>query len=164
MTAKFKSIFTVSILLNVLLFGALAGVTADRFMHRPWEKMLSKDLTPETQNVMARTFQKSHEQIKGSYEEMQKAREDMAAAFSASTFDANAYEEAVKRMNKARAKVMDQRFETMKELAAELPQDERKKMAKQIAKGFGGYHKYGFKSPRMFDHPPKPEASAPAEE
>lgn len=163
MSQKFKTIFTVSIILNVLLLGAVAGMAVDRFMYGSWEQMVSKDLAPETQNVMARTFQKSHEKIKGHYEEMRAARADLAKAFSARNFDERAYEDAVKRMNKARDKVMAQRFEAMKELAVELPQSEREKMAKQLAKGFGGYHKYGFKPARVFDHPPKPADAQPAQ-
>lgn len=154
MSRKIKTFFTVSILLNVLLFGALGGIAVGEFSDRPWHRM-AEDLKPETQNVLARTFQKSHNEAKAAYQEMKAAKEELSRIFSARNFDAEAYKKAVERMRAAREKVMEERFEAMMELGAELPQSERKKIAEQFSKRFGEYRHHG-KKPRMFDHPPAP--------
>lgn len=152
MTKRVKIFFTVSVLLNLLLGGALAGMAVDEMGHKPWEEVKA-ELAPETQNLLARSFQESSRAMSSTIGDMRSAREKMKKIFSAKEFDETAYDKAVEEMTLAQQKLMNERLRVSKELATQLPQEEREKIAEKFSKPWGGPHSRG---DRPFDHPPKP--------
>lgn len=151
MTRTVKILFTISVLLNVLLLGASAGL-ALKMSHKPWHKM-PDNLSPETQNLMERSFQESRNEMQPTIEDMKEARADLARVFSAPSFDEAQFDRAVDQMMTAQRQLMQKRFEATKEMAQQLSQEEREKLAEVLSKPFGGFHH----SKRMYDHPPKPQ-------
>lgn len=129
--------FTVSILLNLLLVGITGGMMLHQ-KHKPWHE-IKAEMSPETQHLMARTLQKSRRDMGGEMREMRAAKKALAKIMSAKEFDADAYERAMKRMSAARAKVEKGRTKAMKELATQLPREERKKLAGRFTRSPGRY-------------------------
>ncbi len=133
-----RAAFTISILLNLLLIGVVGGM-ALRQPQKSWHEA-TKEMSPEAQHLMARTFQKSRRDMGAEIREMRAAKKALAKAVSAKEFDKKAYERAMKRLSVARAKMAEGRGEAIKELAAELPREERKKLAGRLTRPFGGRH------------------------
>lgn len=157
MSKRAKIIFTVSFLLNILLAGAVSGMIIDQSRHEPWEEV-KESLKPETQNLLARSFQQSSRNMSKTIGEMRQARQKMKEIFSANEFDETAYDKAVDQMVAAQQKLMAERLRVSKEVAKKLPQEEREKIAEKFSRPWGGR---SADKPRPYDHPPKPGEATP---
>ncbi len=135
MTKAVKIIFTVSILLNLLLVGAFAGLALKHRSHQPWHEV-KNEMAPETQHLMAKAYQDSRREMGVAIKDMRKGRDDLVKIMSAEEFDPEAYDVAMAKIVKARAEMGAKRMEATKEMAAQLPQSERKKLAQKF-KRFG---------------------------
>jgi uncharacterized membrane protein len=162
MTRCAKILFTGSVVINLLLGGIVGGAIVERARHAPWEE-IKQDLKPETQNLLARTFQQTSRNMSATIGEMREARQEMKKAFSAKSFDEAAYDQAVEKLMAAQQKLMTERLRTSKEIAAQLPQEERVKIADKFSSKPWGGPRHG--GPMAYDQPPKeaPPEPPPAE-
>ena len=95
MTKCVKRCFTVSVVLNVLLFGVLGGHFFMMWQDHPWWE-IKEELAPETQNYVAATFQNAFRDIREVGDEARKTRADLVKILSAEKFDEKAFDKQIK--------------------------------------------------------------------
>jgi len=101
---KRRIFLTVSILLNLLFAGGLAG-----YFLRPtlsgWDSIVGeavKPLPPVRQQIITAAFENIHRNVQGLYQESCAARDDAAKLLSAEPFDKPAYLAKVERVQEVR--------------------------------------------------------------
>lgn len=156
MRKSMKILFTASVLLNVVLLGVGGGMAYKHWAEHPWQK-LKRDLAPETRNVIARNFRATHKQIKPLAEQAHQGREKLMEIIQAEEFDGAAFDDAVSEMQENQEKVMDIKIDTMKKIAAELPAEERAKMAKKFVSALDRERKYYKNRDHKWKHPDAPK-------
>ena len=155
MRKSMKTLFTISVLLNVVLLGVLGGIAYKHWANHPWQKVKS-DLDPETRNVIARNFRSTHKEIKPLAQRAHEQRETLMEIFEAEEFDADAFDAAVAAMQENQEKVMDIKIDTMKRIAKELPPEERVKLARKFVSALERDHKRHKSRDEKWKHPDKP--------
>jgi uncharacterized membrane protein len=157
MTKCVKRCFTVSVVLNVLLFGVLGGHFFMMWQDHPWWE-IKEELAPETQNYVAATFQNAFRDIREVGDEARKTRADLVKILSAEKFDEKAFDKQIKKLAVTRNKIAAIKIKATKEMAQKLSQPEREKMADRMAKMVGG----GWERRVERDHKPREmDKSAP---
>lgn len=138
MSKKMKIIFTLSVILNVLFIGLVAGKAVHKFRdHSPVEK-IAKDMSPEGRHIVARTMQNAFREGRDKMKEMRKTKDEMKKIITADEFDPEAFEEQAEKMHSMFAEMGQKRIEVTKELAGQLSKEDRVKLAEGFAKGFHG--------------------------
>ena len=159
MNKRTKTLLTVSLLLNILLIGVVGGHVYKKWADHPWHEV-KKELSPESRNVVGRTFQSAFREIRPLGEEARKARASLVKILSAQEFDEDAFDEAADKLVKIRGDMTALKIQASKDVAKELSVEERKKMANRMAKMIGGGHERRVKrdrKPRMVKPGKKPE-------
>ena len=157
MTKNLKILLTISILANVLLAGALGGMVMDHRKDMPWEKM-KEGLSPESQELVTRMFQDNWKNMSSTMRQSVDNRDYLADVVRADEFDPKAFDEAVKRIRGVQDLISKKKTESTKDLLSQLPPDDRKKLADQVANSFAWKGRHGGKAPHNM--PPKPEKYA----
>ncbi len=148
MSKTIKTLFTLSVLFNVMLLGAGAGYAFKKWHHAPgpWQEA-KKDLSPQSQELMARNFQKMHEDMRPLFDDMKKSREELRHVMMQSDFNSQQFDAAMQRMRALRQQIGEKMGASAKEIAAQLSPEERKKMADRIIVGFDAKHRFGMAGP-----------------
>ncbi len=137
MSRKLKLFFTISVLINLLLVGTLAGFIAKcNYRPGPNPDDMAK-LSPAGKALMAETFTKSHDELGDIFKDARDARADVIAVLEADTFDKSAFDAASEKLRQLQTKIMQRRVDTAAELAGRLNADDRKLLAEWLA-GPGG--------------------------
>ncbi len=157
MTKNLKIFLTISVLANVLLAGALGGMVMDQRKDMPWEKMKA-GLSPESQELVTRMFQDNWKNMSSTMRQSVDNRDYLADVVRADEFDPKAFDEAVKRIRGVQDLISKKKTESTKDLLSQLPPEDRKKLADQVANSFAGKGRHGGKAPHNM--PPKPEKYA----
>src|SRR5262245_26310150 len=97
MKKRVKTIFTISILANILLGGALAGMIADHPRDVQWDEV-KKELSPESQEMVTKMFQETWKDNSPVIRQSMDNRKYLAEVVRAEKFDPAAFDEAVKRL------------------------------------------------------------------
>ena len=165
--SRTKLVCTVSILINILLLGMIAGHYYYKWSHHPWQSV-KKDLSPESRNIVGRTFQSAFRDIRPLGDEARKARAELIKILSAEEFDEAAFDKTVAEIVDVRREMTAIKIQATKDAAMNLSAEERKKMADRMAKMVGGGHEKRVKrdrEPRMMNFKPehKPEIDSEAE-
>lgn len=134
MRSSTKVIFTLSVLLNVVLIGVVAGGVIKDLRKQPWHQA-KEELSPESRSIVARNFRATHNDMRDIREQSQKLREQMKDIFKAEVFDVEAFDKAALKMDELKQKMHQRKIESIRELAQSLPQEERVKMADKLARG-----------------------------
>lgn len=159
MTKNLKILFTISILANVLLAGALGGMVMDqRSKDMPWEKM-KEGLSKPSQELVTKMFQETWKDMGSTMRQSMDNRNYLADVVRAEEFDARKFDEAVKRVRGTQDLIAKRKQEATKELLAQLPPEDRQKLADQVANSFAWKGRHG---KRPHDQPPRPEADGKA--
>lgn len=137
MSQKIKIIFTLSIILNVILFGVTTGGFIHKWQYSPW-KHAREELAPESRHLVARSFQQAHKDMKSTFDKSKKLRNDLRNILAAEDFDEEKFEKTMHDIHSIHEKMMERKIEMMKELAAELPPEERAKLAGKFMRPYGG--------------------------
>lgn len=159
MSKKIKIILTVSILANVLLAGALAGMVLDKPREMPWEKT-KRELTPESQELVAKMFQNTWKDMGPVIRQSMDNRKYLADVVRADEFDPKAFDEAVKRLRGVQDLIAKKKIESTKELLTRLPDEDRKKLAEQVANSFSWKGNRHGKRPSDYPRPPEDRGEA----
>jgi uncharacterized membrane protein len=134
MTKKLKLVFIVSILLNVLLAGVILGELPRRFERnfRPGER-LTRDLA-KLPEPLREKFRDKMDQARasGARRQMREEREAALRILAAEPFDEAAYDRQVKRIQDLRLQTTQRMADSIKELAIDLPQEERKALVEVL--------------------------------
>lgn len=165
MRTGIKIIFTISLLLNVLLLGAVGGHFYVRWKQHPWQDVRA-ELSPESRNHAARIFQGAFRDIRGVGDEARKARAELVNILSAEEFDAEAFDRQAEKLAAARARITALKIAATKDVALELDPQERAKMAQRMTDMIGGGREKRVRRDRRPEeifppgHPPAEESSA----
>jgi uncharacterized membrane protein len=135
---KLKLFFTISVLLNILLIGTMAGFVA-KCHYRPGPNLhdMAK-LSPAGKAMMAESFNTAHDQMGDTFAKARAARADIVAILEADTFDKKAFDAASEKLRKLQMKIMQRRTATAADLSAKLDPADRKLLAEWLA-GPGGH-------------------------
>ncbi|PCK00599.1 MAG: hypothetical protein COA45_02145 [Zetaproteobacteria bacterium] len=153
MNKKVKVIFTISLVTNILLLGMLGG-QAYRMKQdgRSSWGALREQLKPETATLMKQIFKDKKYEVFQIFKEVRQKKAALIDIFSAEVFDAAAYDVAAQDLQQLGMKISSHKLETFKELGAQLPQEERQKLAQKLVSSVLGKHwrkgKKGRHSPR----------------
>ncbi|HOO82331.1 MAG TPA: periplasmic heavy metal sensor [Alphaproteobacteria bacterium] len=139
MDKKIKIVLVGSVVLNLLLGGMVGGHVYKRWSAHPWHEV-KEQLSPESRNLVGRTFQSAFREIKPLGDKARKARVDLVKILSADDFDEEAYDKAAAKMLEIGGEMKAHKVETIKTLAAQLSVEERRKMADRMAQMVGGGH------------------------
>jgi uncharacterized membrane protein len=144
MNRRMKLVFTISILLNIVLIGAGAGM----FYRFCQDLPIPGDMSLEARNFVARTYQNGREQGKPLITEVKARRKTVETILQSDNFDAKAYDSAVNDLLETQQKIMRHRADTMGKALSDLSPEDRKKFSNQILDGLtpgrprkGGIHK-----------------------
>lgn len=154
-----KIIFTGSLLLNLLLIGLVGGHVAKRWSDHSMAGIRAQ-LSPESRNVVGRTFQSTFREIRPLGQEARKARADMVKILSAKEFDQEAFDTAADKLKTLQGDIQDLKIDATREVASQLSVEDRRKMADRMAKMVGGGHERKVKrnrKPRMIKPEKKPQ-------
>lgn len=160
MNKNLKIFFTISILANVLLAGALGGMVLDQRRDMPWEKM-KEGLSKPSQELVTKMFQDTWKDMGSTMRQSMDNRNYLADVVRADEFDPKAFDEAVARIRGVQDLISKKKTKSTKELLAQLPPEDRKKLADQVANSFAWKGRHGPKSPHNM--PPKPEGEQKAD-
>lgn len=147
MSKRMKLVFTISLLLNIILIGAGAGM----FYRFTMEGPVPGDMTPEARHFMARTFQEGRDRVKPLITDIKQKRAAVEEIMVADKFDLDAYKAAVSKMMDSRDAISRERAEIMGEALVDLPLEDRKRLAKHMLDGLSGKkpHRKGYHSKVM---------------
>ncbi len=157
MNKNLKIFFTISILANVLLAGALGGMVLDQRRDMPWEKM-KEGLSKPSQELVTKMFQDTWKDMGSTMRQSMDNRNYLADVVRADEFDPKAFDEAVGRIRGVQDLISKKKTKSTKELLAQLPPEDRKKLADQVANSFAWKGRHGGKAPHNM--PPKPDQKA----
>jgi len=128
---KRRILLTVSLLLNLLFAGGLAG-----YFLRPtlsgWDAVVGKaikPLPPERQQIITVAFENIHQSIQNLYQESCTARDDAAKLLSAQPFDKSAYLAKIERVQEIRRQMGMKIGDELGDLTARLTPPERDLLA-----------------------------------
>lgn len=159
MKTRMKVLLTGSLLLNVMLIGVIGGQVYKRWAAHPWHEV-KKEFSPETRNLVGRTFQGAFREIRPLGAKARKTRAEILKIFTAENFDEEAYDQATEEILETRGQMARLKIQATKDLAKQLSVEERQKMADRMARMVGG----GFerkvrrdRKPRMVKPIKKPE-------
>ena len=141
---KVKIVLTISLLLNVLLLSMLGG-QAYRSEKREgrWHEW-RESLAPETRDAMKSAFKGKKDDIKAIMDETREKMTALEEVIGAEEFDVDAYNRAAFSVQELGARVSMHRLSTFRDLLADLPQEERQKIAKMVAaKIMSKHHRKG---------------------
>ncbi len=141
MKKNVKILFTLSVLLNVAFLGAAGGMAYHEWQKSPWHKvrndMAKNDVSPQSQDMLKQRFGKMHQEMEPLFAEMRKNREEMRVLLQKRDFDAVRFDLVTQNYRKLRRLMGEQMSDVTKQLAAQLPAQDRQKMADQFVQGFG---------------------------
>lgn len=132
-----KNLFILSIL--VLTIGFTLSVYAKGFHKLESFAGLSK----EKQTLIVETMKKNHDAKKELWTQMKEAKSEMYNALTAPTFNADAFQASVDKMEQLKNTKFEMMTDTVKELAPQLTQKEREVLAEMFPKGKHGHGNHG---------------------
>jgi uncharacterized membrane protein len=163
MKKREKTLFTVSVLANILLAGALAGMIADHPRDVAWDD-IKKELSPPSQELVTKMFQDTWKDTGAVFRQSMDNRKYLADVVAADKFEPAKFDEAVKRLRGTQDLIAQKKIESTKELLGKLPTEDRKKLAERVADSFtwkGGNRRPG---KRPHDYPRPPEGAQPGDQ
>ncbi len=129
MNRKVKLIFTLSLVLNVFLTGALAGVVIER-LDPPFSERA--ELAPESRQLVQKQVSDTIAESREIMRETRDSRREMFDALSGEEIDVATYQQAAEKMIEAHGSLLRLRSEKTLEMAQSLTQQEREKLARHM--------------------------------
>lgn len=132
-----------SVTLNLLLAGIAGGLVWQNARPPGPPPEFGADMSPEGRKALFATALKNRAEMTPLFEEVRAARTDLAQVLSAETFDPQSYNAAAARLKTAQGKILEEKSKAMREAAATLPLEERRKLARRLSKGPQGHGRHG---------------------
>jgi uncharacterized membrane protein len=130
-----KTLFTLSVVLNFLLLGALAGVGIKEWRHDPWH-MAKNEMSPESRDMVKESFQKMHADMKPLFADMRRSREQMREILRQEQFNAARFDEVSAHLRTLRQQMGDRMSAVTKDMVAVMPPQDRQQMADHFVMGW----------------------------
>lgn len=129
MNRRLKIIFTLSVLLNVLLIGVVAGSCYKR-MDRSYGFSETRD--PQLNNKIAKAMAASRKEQEAVHKQMKDAKGDLVKVLAASVFSEDDFKAASEKVYEAQGAVFKARNEATLKMARDMSPEERKEMAEHM--------------------------------
>lgn len=146
MTKTMKIIFTLSILINLVLIGAVGGNFYKH--HKKHGLPIPKELSVESRAKLEENMKQSRGEMREQFKALKKNHEVLQNIVSAEQFDHEAYKVAVNKILDAKDELGRQKAEMMGNVLSELSLEERKKLSAKLLKSLS--FKHGRKGPKHF--------------
>lgn len=160
MTRTMKILLTVSVLLNVLLVGALGGYAFNAYQNRlEHNRSIHEGLSPEGLQFLDESFQRVRSEMKDNFKEARHLRKDMMDVMMAEEFDSERFDALAQEMMAMHTAMMQAKMETHKSLAEKLPASDRQQLARWLSKIGGSERSHRKKGIRSFSGQDKPDHS-----
>ena len=138
MSRNIKIILSLSIILNLLLIGLVAGHAIKRasYHREPQEaiEQVADTLTTEKREMVQSVMQTMREQKREQHKAMREAREKLMDIFTAPEFDPEAFQQAAQSLHDQHGVRGQQMTEAFTKLGQSLTQEERQALAKAMRK------------------------------
>ncbi|HBR69462.1 MAG TPA: hypothetical protein DEA55_08820 [Rhodospirillaceae bacterium] len=145
--SRFRTALTVSVALNLFMIGMLGAIMVQGPASHDARSVVD-GMDPETQHLMARAFQKGHHDMGAKISKIQDSKKAIKNILSAKEFDADAYDRALERLYEAQEAVRTHRADVIREMAEQLPQEERMVLAEGLSSPFSNDGIRDFIGPR----------------
>lgn len=132
MNRKLRIIFTLSILLNVLLLGVLAGSFYKRAYGPHDGPPHAREADSKFSPRVAKAMKESRQQERALFDQMKDARKDIMDILEAPEFDEAAFNAASEKINKAQQALVDVRTKATLDLARNATAEERKELVSHM--------------------------------
>lgn len=142
MKKSHKIFLTSSVILNVVLIGVIAGHAVRAAKEAPWSKMQA-ELAPETREIMRKMFEEKREKIHAHMVDMKERKANMEAILAAPQFNADDFDVAVADWRSLNDRIISGKIESFKTIMAQLPQEERAKLAPKFVNMLVGHDRKG---------------------
>ncbi len=150
MTTPFKRPFIISVAVNVLLAGVIAGhflQPAPSYTQHRQDAIaeVAAQLPPDKAEMLHQVMDSTYKEVDSMKKAMRASRNETTDILSAETFDAEAYQRHVDDLHRQRGVIMQHMATAMMEAASALNQEERTLLA-QTLRRYHGYKrkcKYG---------------------
>jgi uncharacterized membrane protein len=119
-----------------LLLGAAGGMAYKKWQDNPWHSA-KNDMSPETQEMLKQRFGEMHKEMEPLFAEMKKNRNEMRALLQQQEFDAVRFDLVTQNYRKMRREMSEKMSDVTKQIASQMPAQDRQKMADQFVRGFG---------------------------
>lgn len=150
----FRTALTVSVALNLFMVGMLGAIMVQGSARHDGRSVVD-GMDPETQHLMARAFQKGHHDMDAKISKIQDSKKAIKNILTAKEFDADAYDRALERLYEAQEAVRTHRADVIKEMAEQLPQEERMVLAEGLSSRFSNDGIRDFIGPRRPESAPE---------
>ncbi len=137
MSKRVKILFTISVVLNVLFVGLIAGHAVHKYKLRHWPGNLSDEGREVVRNVMREKF-KEFAPLRVN---LMKKKREMYKILAADEFDPLAYDALVQNIAALQSEYEQHKAEAMKGVVAGLTDEERKEFARVMAEKISGREK-----------------------
>ncbi len=134
MSKRMKVIFTISVALNVLLFGTIVGHVGHKYNQAPWQ---AAHLSEESQKKMKQSFK----ELAPLKRQIWSKKREMGALLLADNFDAAAYEKVVIEAADLKRQFELERSMAIKNTLVGLSVEERKVYVQHMSKRIDKYMK-----------------------
>lgn len=155
MMSKMKISLSLSLILNMLLIGIIAGDAVRKYHDRPWNEF-KEQLSPETRALMKKTFEEKRQTIRQNKQIIGEMKGDLEIILTAEVFDPAAFEKSARAFLDFNHKISEGKLKTIKAMAEQLPLEERKKVSKKFISILAGERsprgsrKFGPEMPKDF--------------
>ncbi|MAF98100.1 MAG: hypothetical protein CMH26_05635 [Micavibrio sp.] len=138
MVVKYKKAYlTLSLIINVILIGVIGGMAYKDWKEHPWQQE-KENLSPEARNIVGRNLQASFREMEPLGKKARKDRKELLEILTAEEFDGDAYDKIVKDMLENLDNMRVLKVAVTRDIAEQLPYEERLKIAKRMMNVIGG--------------------------
>lgn len=143
MSKTVKLLFTLSIIANVLLVGTAGGMAFHEYRENASWREANREMSTEGREMMRTSFDRMHMEMAPLFNEMRESREALKVLLSEETFNPTQFDLAAQKYRDVRRKMGEKMSDVTKQLAANLPPQDRQTMADHLVRGFDSKGKKG---------------------
>lgn len=133
MKKSHKIFFTISVILNLVLMGVIAGHAMKKAHEMPWFE-LRETLAPQTQELMKNMFEAKKDIIRSHWHTLKEKKKALSAVVTAEQFDENAFNIAMQDWQAFNTQVTEGKKGSLSTLLKQLPQEERMKLSEHVVR------------------------------
>lgn len=138
MSRRIKVIFTLSVLLNILMAGAIGG---HFFKRAQWMAHFEEGLSPAAVATARGVFAEGRKDIWPMIKDMRDTKQELMAAIKGPEFDEGAFDKAAEKVRAGVIKLTDRRLAMLKKIVRDLPAEERAGVAGKFVRFIYGFGK-----------------------
>lgn len=144
MSKKVKIIFTLSFLLNLVLFGVLFG---GMYKMHHWRDSMSMNMSEHTRVVFKENMSVNREAMRDDFQKMKQYKDELEVIISAESFDAAAYALKMSQIKEIKDNIFERKQATLQNTLSNLSQQEREDFSGHVMRMVSDGKKHGDHKP-----------------